>query len=582
MRPLLEVSPTQGTRASKANMLKLFRHPSLTKYNIQLLQGALIALIIAVLATAFGFGRYQENLMQQQTALVGEAQQASALGLTVRSLQIDVIQVQQFLQDVSATRGLDGLDSGFKEAESFSQSFASHLAAVKTQTLNLNLKNTENQLSTIEKVFNIYYAAGVELAKAYVAEGPAGGNQKMEAFDKQATQLDEALSLLISDVQALTFQANAKAEKLKAETLRAQEIMAIVGVIVAAFATLVGGLVFYFTARLQKQAKQQQQEALRLQQERAQLAEEQAERTQQVIAQLGDGLKRLSDGDLSHQLHHSFPESYEVLRRSFNAAATDLAQTIKVVKTGADRIHSSSNEIAKASQDLSRRTESQAASLEEASAAVSEVLGTVKKTAGDMVQAAQGVRQVRESVGHGSDAAKNAIKAMEQISSQSNEIQQFLGMIDEIAFQTNLLALNAGVEAARAGEAGRGFAIVAMEVRNLAQKTSSAASEIKQLLETSGRSITEGVRLVRNTDEAISSILKQIQDVATVIEKVNELAQAQTTSLAEVSTTVQHMDGVTQQNAAMAEETNAATTSLAQHSDELADAVGRFNVRLAS
>jgi methyl-accepting chemotaxis protein len=109
-----------------------------------------------------------------------------------------------------------------------------------------------------------------------------------------------------------------------------------------------------------------------------------------------------------------------------------------------------------------------------------------------------------------STIVRDAIAAMDTIESSSRQIGEIITMIDEIAFQTNLLALNAGVEAARAGDAGRGFAIVAQEVRGLAQRSTEAAKAIKGLISTSSSQIESGVGLVRHTGEAFASIGEQV------------------------------------------------------------------------
>ena len=563
-------------------MLKKLRLPKLRAPNIQVLQVMLILIIFGSLAGAYQFGKRQLSLMTRQMELIKTMEQASAFMLDVKAIQYDVIQVQQNLQDISSTRGLDGLDGGFRAAENFAQSFRNRVSEEIATVKEVGLPELEPALAEAAKDFEEYYKTGVRMAQGYVAVGPLAGNRMMPDFDARAMELDNVMAGLLNAAEQHRFKAKGEAGKLAFETKSSQKQLEIVALVAALVSAAVGFGVLLFTARLQRSNKRQQADALHQQEERAKVALEQSAHAKRIIDDLGEGLERLAQGDLAVNINHPFPADYELLRESFNAAAKDLASVIFMVKSGTGYIHSGTSEIAKASEDLANRTGTQAANLEEASMAVSEVLSNVKQAAAEMDRAHVSVMEARSSAENGATAVKSAITAMEDISKQSSQIHDILSMIDEIAFQTNLLALNAGVEAARAGDAGRGFAIVAMEVRSLAQKTASAALEIKKLLETSGQSINQGVNLVRKTGQFMAEILEQMQRVNSVVAEVRNLAKAQSMRLAEVSSTVEQMDSFTQQNAAMAEQTNAATGALARHSDELADVVSRFQLQMAS
>jgi methyl-accepting chemotaxis protein len=177
---------------------------------------------------------------------------------------------------------------------------------------------------------------------------------------------------------------------------------------------------------------------------------------------------------------------------------------------------------------------------------------------------------------------RQAVTAMAQIEKSSRQIGQIIGVIDEIAFQTNLLALNAGVEAARAGDAGKGFAVVASEVRALAQRSAEAAREIKDLISTSTRQVEEGVDLVGQTGEALERIVAQVGEITGLVGEIAASAREQSTGLAEVNTAVNQMDQVTQQNAAMVEQSTAASHSLAQEAEALSRLVARFRLNRAA
>lgn len=306
--------------------------------------------------------------------------------------------------------------------------------------------------------------------------------------------------------------------------------------------------------------------------DRAQRAQEQAA----VVTSLASALSSLSEGNLQSQISETFPADYEQLRKDFNAAVASLSETLGQVRTGSDAMRTGADEIAHASDDLSRRTEQQAASLEETAAALDEITATVKTTAAGARRASETVALAKSEAVRSGEVVAQAVQAMGDIKTSSQEISQIIGVIDEIAFQTNLLALNAGVEAARAGDAGRGFAVVAQEVRALAQRSAQAAKEIKSLISASSQQVGQGVELVGETGRALDKIVAQVADIDALISEIAASAQEQATGLAEVNTAVNQMDQVVQQNAAMVEQSTAATHALKSETAELNRLISRF------
>ncbi|WP_425995897.1 methyl-accepting chemotaxis protein [Caulobacter sp. DWR1-3-2b1] len=327
--------------------------------------------------------------------------------------------------------------------------------------------------------------------------------------------------------------------------------------------------------------------AARTQSERDRLAASVAAIAEQqglVVRSFGTGLERLADGDLTYRVNDDLPEQYETLRANFNSAMTKLQDTMKVIVGNADGIRSGSREITNASDDMARRTEQQAAGLEETAAALEEITATVKRTAEGTQEARQVVAAAKVDAETGGEIVGKAITAMGAIEQSSSQISQIIGVIDEIAFQTNLLALNAGVEAARAGEAGRGFAVVAQEVRALAQRSAEAAKEIKTLITASTEQVSAGVDLVGQTGKALHNILEQVSRINGVVSEIAASAREQATGLDEVNVAVTRMDQVTQQNAAMVEESTAASHALSKEADTLAQLMAQFQTgaRLSS
>jgi methyl-accepting chemotaxis protein len=315
--------------------------------------------------------------------------------------------------------------------------------------------------------------------------------------------------------------------------------------------------------------------------ERERAAAEQADGTEQqtaVVTALGRGLERLAQGDLTCVITKAFAPEYDGLRLDFNAAVEGLRDAVGDIVGHTATIRTGTQQIASASDDLSRRTEQQAAGLEQTAAALQEITATVRRTADDSQEARSAASATREDAERSGGVVRDAVAAMAAIEGSARQISQIIGVIDEIAFQTNLLALNAGVEAARAGESGRGFAVVATEVRALAQRSADAAKEIKALIRTSEQQVGRGVALVGETGEALGRILSQVGTISGVIGKIAASAQQQATGLNEVNTSVAEMDHVTQQNAAMVEQTTASTHSLSHETEALGRAIARFQV----
>ncbi len=297
-----------------------------------------------------------------------------------------------------------------------------------------------------------------------------------------------------------------------------------------------------------------------------------------AINALGGALKALSEGDLTQNLKTAFVPSMEMVRKDFNEAVAGLHEAMRTVEANANAIASGAQEIRSAADDLAKRTEQQAASVEETAAALDEITTTVGDSSRRADEAGSLVAKTRAGAEKSGIVVKKAIDAMGQIEQSSREISNIIGVIDDIAFQTNLLALNAGVEAARAGEAGKGFAVVAQEVRELAQRSAKAAKEIKALITTSGEQVKGGVALVDETGRALEEILTQVQEVHTNVAAIVEASREQSTGLREINTAVNSMDQATQQNAAMVEESTAASHAMAREADALHALIRRFRL----
>jgi methyl-accepting chemotaxis protein len=301
-----------------------------------------------------------------------------------------------------------------------------------------------------------------------------------------------------------------------------------------------------------------------------------------AVAEVRRVIAALADADLSQNMEGQFHGAFAELQQNVNTTMVTLRLTMQNVRGAASTIKESSAELSSAANDLSKRTEQQAAALEETAAALDEITATVRASSSRANEARDMVRETKESAGKSGEIVRSAVSAMSRIEGSSSRISQIIGVIDEIAFQTNLLALNAGVEAARAGEAGRGFAVVAQEVRELAQRSANAAKEIKTLISASASEVEGGVSLVRATGDALLEIEKLVLRVNDHVESIATAAREQATALAEINTSVNQMDQMTQKNAAMVEETTAASETLAEESRQLQTLLARFKLEEAS
>jgi len=298
---------------------------------------------------------------------------------------------------------------------------------------------------------------------------------------------------------------------------------------------------------------------------------------EQALQAIGSGLSSLSEADLTVRLT-DLPPAFHQLAADFNRAVQNLAGLTSHVRGSAGAIRSNIEEIRQATDNLSARSEQQAASLRETAAAVGEITQGVRDGALNASQANRAVTEARDEAEKGGQIVAKSITAMNGIDQASREIVDIITVIDGIAFQTNLLALNAGVEAARAGDAGKGFAVVASEVRALAQRSADAASDVKSRILSAIEHVKSGVVLVDETGNALQRIIGKVSDVSTVVDVIARSSEQQAHSLSQVNIAIGEIDSVTQQNAAMVEESTAAATMLAKECGALVSSVMRFNV----
>ncbi|ASE38749.1 methyl-accepting chemotaxis protein [Brevundimonas vesicularis] len=298
-----------------------------------------------------------------------------------------------------------------------------------------------------------------------------------------------------------------------------------------------------------------------------------------AVETLGEGLSRLAAGELAWIMPEAgFTADTRRIPEDYNAALHQLHTTMTGIWTTAQSMRGGCQDIAAAADSLSRRTEQQAAGLEQTAAALDELTQTVRSSA-ENAERARGITEAAKAAADKGEAVvHDAIGAMSEIEQSSTQINQIVGVIDEIAFQTSLLALNAGVEAARAGEAGRGFAVVASEVRGLAERSASAAKEIKALIALSQSNVQRGSDQVSLTRDSLSAIAVQVAEANALVRTIAAATREQSVGIGEINVAINQMDQFTQQNAAMVEESTAASHALTNEAGELEGLISRFDL----
>jgi methyl-accepting chemotaxis protein len=291
-------------------------------------------------------------------------------------------------------------------------------------------------------------------------------------------------------------------------------------------------------------------------------------------------VRAIAQGDLSVPVHLVGDDRTSLLA-DMKVMRDNLAQVVGRVRASSDHIAAGSEQIANGNADLSSRTEHQASSLQQTAASMEELTATVRNNADTARQADTMSNQASQAAAQGGQIVGQVVGTMQEITASSRRIGEIIGVIDGIAFQTNILALNAAVEAARAGEQGRGFAVVASEVRSLAQRSAEAAREIKALIGASVQKVESGSKLVDQAGHAMQDIVSQVGRVTQLIADISTASQEQTAGIDQVGTAVTSLDKVTQQNAALVEESAASAALLRQQAAELAQAVAVFKLPAA-
>ena len=477
-------------------------------------------------------------------------QKVQSDSLTYRDLaqgmRVNVIQVQQFLTDISATRGRDGLDDGFGEAEENYQSFMSGLEKFEKryqgESNQVGLEKTERLRNRMQS----YYTMGKQMANAYIQAGPAGGNKMMPEFDKAAEELYTELEPFINE-QNLALTSSMNTIESTVDNLRAGIYT---GILVIGVIMLAISLVLHRSLT----------------------------RRFKILLQSMNAVSK-GDGDLTRRVEESGGDELSELAIEFNSFTQKIESVISRLNESVLSIDYAAENISQSNSALSERTEEQSGALEESATSMEEMLNLVRLNSDNALRTHRLVEEHSNSAAAGVQVLANAISAMEDINRVSGRIADIANTVDSIAFQTNLLALNAAVEAARAGEQGRGFAVVAGEVRSLAQSSAEAAREVKALIEDSVNKIRSGSDLVNKSGETMKDVSEGVKQLSAFIADVAESSKMQAEGIEQVNQSIAQIDHIAQENSAFVEETAAASRSMRDEVYQLREMMNFFKFR---
>lgn len=491
-----------------------------------------LVIMMAVIAIVFGM----VNTMESDAALAKD--ESAVFTRIARQMKLDVVEIQQWLQDISATRGMDGLNDGFDKAQNSYDSFMDGLAKFKDMYEEENSADGLEQVAELEKNVIAYYEVGKTMATAYVDGGPESGNKLMASFDEAAENMSNALAPFIESqetelVEAMTSIVSS-ANVIQSFTL----IAGIMGV-------LTGAIIAWLTTRS----------------------------ITKPILKAVEFAKTMSQGDLTHKLDIDQADEIGVLGKSLNemgenlrkmfkdigngvetlaSSSTELASVSEQMSSGAENTSNKSNAVATASEEMSSNMTSVAAAMEQASTNISIVTSSTEQMTASINEIAQNTERASTVTGQAVTEAQSASAKVNELGTAADEIGKVTETITEISEQTNLLALNATIEAARAGDAGKGFAVVANEIKELANQTAEATEEIRSKIEgiqgSTGETVTE--------IEKITKVIGEVNDIVSTIASAVEEQSVTTKEIA--GNVVQASQGISEVNENVAQTSSVA------------------------
>ena len=501
---------------------------------------AAFSLVLVILTALWTY--HLSNEVHSLTRLVED--NGVVLTRTAQQMDKDVIQIQQYLTDISATRGLDNLNDGFDQAEKSYQSFLSGLSIFENQYKNNNDAERLAEISRIRQLFDAYYISGKQMASAYIKYGPAEGNKSMTLFDEQAEILSTTLTPFIEHhygimMRELKDVSAAVSLLMKGELV----VFLLIGFSVVSSAIILLRMMITTMRKSQSVVEKLARGEL--------VGELKIERTNDEMGRLMGSL-----GDLYKHLQVIVGE----------------------VNRSSDQIRNTAYDISVDNVNLSELTSKQASALHETTSSMARITESVRNNAANAQKASDLANGATDVAREGALAITNTIGSMGQLDASSKKISEITAVIDSIAFQTNLLALNASVEAARAGEGGKGFAVVANEVRGLAQRSAASAKEIKELIDESVERVDAFSKQIDASGEALAEIVGAVREVSEVVDTMAQANHDQSVSVNEVNSSISEMSNIAERNNNTAIAAAKYSNNIKEQADHLSNLMRFFKI----
>jgi methyl-accepting chemotaxis protein len=486
--------------------------------------------------------------------------------LTIDEMDTARSEVQQWLTDVSATHNRDG----YADADAAAKIF---LAGIEKYKKMYRQENDTARLKSIEEIevsFNAFYADGKAMAEKYINNGLDAGNVAMEGFDQSSSDIAEKLTKFrkqqITEANQITNGTVDTAEST-------MKTMAFGGLIAALLATTFALLITRSITRPIGKMRT----------------------TMVSIGKTGDFTQRIA-------IESKDEIGQTVL--AFNQLINNLQSTLHELHDGIDKLLDSSNGLSAASHQVatssahqSEASSSMAATVEEITVSINHVSESAREAlefsnkSGELSEkGGQIIHSAASEMKQIADTVRDTSISIEELGRQSTQISSIVQVIKEIAEQTNLLALNAAIEAARAGEQGRGFAVVADEVRKLAERTANATGEITGMIDniqnTAGvavdtmsgavNQVSSGVALAESAGDAINQIKQGSTEVIRTVSDISIALVEQSSASNDVAVQVERVAQMTEENSAAAEETSLAAHHLAELAEKMRTTINQF------
>jgi methyl-accepting chemotaxis protein len=504
----------------------------------QRLWGAILFLLVAMLAIAGGTIWRANAIAAASTAEIDQRQDVLAKALT-----------WQGLTDTAVTRGMaSSISADNAVGDLFKENLAKDTPRIAKLRKDLMDQATDaDDIAALKEIQG--FGAALVAASKKASELKAGGDFAGAAAQVRGEYTATALAYTGAIAKFGELQQS-KADKAAADSIAARQQTVMLGTIGA---VVIIGLGMFVAAVLVRSIRVPLQRSIEV-------------------------AGAIAEGDLTRRIVTDRTDEFGALMKSLQHMNESLGRVVGNVRSSTDSITTASSEIASGNTDLSSRTEQTASNLQQTASSMEQLTGTVRQSADAARQANQLASSAAEVAARGGSVVSEVVSTMDEINGASKKISDIIGVIDGIAFQTNILALNAAVEAARAGEQGRGFAVVASEVRSLAQRSANAAKEIKGLINASVEKVESGSRLVADAGQTMNEIVGSVQRVSDIIGEITAASSEQSEGIGQVNTAVTQLDQMTQQNAALVEESAAAAESLKDQAQRLAEVVAVFKL----